>query len=286
MTSDDCDVFRVKRKGRGSFVCRRVEFGSRADAPGAEQLVCFLPWLLSYGNCRDARLLPPNVLAAYEMPHAIVSPSPETCIEALHIVVDDFLDFMQERSLDPGKLTLLGLSIGNFAATYIANMIGARLWAIAPGDRGEVLLWNSSIATGLRKQAESRGYSYADFEAALQPFNPINNLRNIRSGSTFIAGRFDSVVPYRSALNVAAEARSCNPATRSLVLPLGHSGTLFAGVQFLRFKSWNQKRWRSACSAPEPHKRYPGKTAADGTSSPQCGDSRAEDHVRVMLRRR
>src|SRR5690606_17660476 len=149
--SEDPEVLRVKRKGRGSLLCRRVEFDAgTAGVSQSEQLVCFLPWLLSYGNCRKARLLPPNLLAAYEMPHGIVSSSPETCVAALQVVVDDFLELMLERSLQPAKLTLLGLSIGNFAATYIANMIGARLWAVAPGDRGEVLLWNSSIARGLR----------------------------------------------------------------------------------------------------------------------------------------
>jgi pimeloyl-ACP methyl ester carboxylesterase len=176
------------------------------------------------------------VIAAYEMPHAIVSPSPATSIQALQTVVDDFLDLMVQRDLDPANLTLMGLSIGNFAATYLANMIGARLWAIAPGDRGEVLLWSSSFAASLRKQAEARGYSYSDFEAALRDFNPINNLRNIGAGSVFIAGRFDNVVPYSSATNIAAEARASNPSTRTLVLPLGHSGTLFAGVQYLRLK--------------------------------------------------
>jgi hypothetical protein len=240
--SEDPEVLRVKRKGRGSLLCRRVEFDAgTAGVSQSEQLVCFLPWLLSYGNCRKARLLPPNLLAAYEMPHGIVSSSPETCVAALQVVVDDFLELMLERSLQPAKLTLLGLSIGNFAATYIANMIGARLWAVAPGDRGEVLLWNSSIARGLRSQAEARGFGYADFEATLKAFNPVNNLRHIGAGSTFIVGRFDTVVPYRSAMNVATEAKANNPTARNLVLPLGHSSTLFTGVQLLRFNLWNRK---------------------------------------------
>lgn len=239
MRYESCEVLRVGRKGRGSLTSRRIEVEADSGAPNGEQVICFLPWLLSYERCREARLLPPNVIAAYEMPHAIVSPSPATSIQALQTVADDFLEFMDERDLDPANLTLMGLSIGNFAATYLANMIGARLWAVAPGDRGEVLLWSSSFAVGLRKQAEARGYSFSDFEAALRDFNPINNLRNIGPGSIFIAGRFDSVVPYRSAMNVVAEARACNPATRSLVLPLGHSGTLFAGVQYLRLKLRN-----------------------------------------------
>lgn len=243
MRNDQCEALRVSRKGRGSLSCRRFEPGAvQGRDPAGEQVVCFLPWLLGYHQCREARLLPPNVLAAYEMPHGIVSPCPSTSIEALQLVVDDFLELMRERDLDPANLTLLGLSIGNFAATYIANLIGARLWAIAPGDRGEALIWTSSIAAGLRKQAEARGYSFSDFGAALREFNPINNLHNLKAGSTFVAGRFDSVVPYRSAMKVTAAARAHNPATRSIVLPLGHSGTLFAGVQFLRLRFWHQRR--------------------------------------------
>jgi len=238
---DCCETLRVSRRGRGSLSCRRVELTpSKDNGSGDEQIVCFLPWLLDYRQCREARLLPPNVLAAYEMPHGIVSPRPSTSIEALQLVVGDFLELMQERSLDPARLTLLGLSIGNFAATYLANMLGARLWAIAPGDRGETLIWTSSIAAGLRQRAEASGYGFNDFGAALAEFNPINNLRNIRAGSTFVVGRFDKVVPYRSAMKVAAEASTHNPATRSIVLPLGHAGTLFAGVQLLRLGFWSR----------------------------------------------
>lgn len=242
MRKDKCGVLRVSRKGRGSLTCRRVELVSGNPGSSGEQVICFLPWLLDYDQCREARLLPPHVLAAYEMPHGIVSPSPSTSIEALNLVVGDFLELLQERRLDPANITLLGLSIGNFAAVYLANMIGARLWAIAPGDRGETLIWTSSIAAGLRQKAEASGVGFADFGAALSKFNPINNLRNLRAGSTFVAGRFDTVVPYRLARQVAAAARTQNPGTRSFVLPLGHAGTLFAGVQLLRLGFWSRSR--------------------------------------------
>lgn len=238
MNQDKCEVLRLGRRDRWGLSCRRIEMqaGKPQQAEG-EQIVCFLPWLLSYAQCRDARLLPPQAWIAYEMPPAVVNPSPVTSIQALRIIADDFLKLMDQRKLDPAKLTLLGLSIGNFAATYLANLVGARLWSIASGDRGEVLLWSSTYASGVRMQAEARGYSFADFAAALRDFNPINNLRNIAAGSIFIAGRFDRIVPYDSAKKVAAEARSHNPATSSIVLPFGHNGTLFAGVQYLRLRS-------------------------------------------------
>ncbi len=241
MDQDKYEVLRIGRKGHSGLSCRRVEVWSgQRNAPEDGQVVCFLPWQLSFARCRDARLLPPNVSVAYEMPYAIVSPSPATSIEAVQVVVDDFLQLMQERQLDPANLTLAGLSIGNFAAIYLANLIGARLWAIAAGDRGEVLVWTSSLAAGVRRQAEARGYSYSDFQAALRDFNPINNLRNIRAGSTFVAGRFDTIVPFHSAMKIAAEARNHNPATRTIVLPFGHSGTLLAGAQYLRLKNRNR----------------------------------------------
>lgn len=242
MTKDRFEVVRLGQGDRCSLSCRRIEARpSASHSTDGEQIVCFLPWLLNHAQCREARLLPPETWIAYEMPHAIVSPSPENSVQALRIIVDDFLQLIDQRKLDPARLTLLGLSIGNFAATYLANLTGARLWSIASGDRGEVLLWSSAYASGVRRQAEARGYGFADFAAALRDFNPINNLRNIAAGSTFIAGRFDRVVPYRSAMNVAAEARSHNPATCSIVLPLGHTGTLFAGVQYLRLKSERRK---------------------------------------------
>src|SRR5690606_11461852 len=121
---------------------------------------------------------------------------------------------------------------------------------------------------------------YADFEATLKAFNPVNNLRHIGAGSTFIVGRFDTVVPYRSAMNVATEAKANNPTARNLVLPLGHSSTLFTGVQLLRFNLWNRK-CRAARSFPG--KRLPGElvsntqgaapaaTGAPSTQAPESG---------------
>ena len=242
MYEEKSEALRIGRKGHSGLSCQRVEVWSgQPGTPAGGQVVCFLPWLLSYARCRDAGLLPPEVSIVYEMPYAIVSPSPETSIEAVQVVVDDFLQLMQERKLDPANLTLAGLSIGNFAAIYLANLIGSRLWAIAAGDRGEVLIWTSSLAAAVRRQAEARGYSYWDFKAALRDFNPINNLRNIKAGSTFVAGYFDTIVPFRSSMNIVAEARNCNPSTRSVVLPFGHTATLFAGIQYLRLK--NRKRY-------------------------------------------
>ncbi len=213
--------------------CRRVEFSS---LPASDrQIVCFLPWLFSYARSIDAGLIPAGCLLAYEMPHAIVSPSPDKSIEALQVVVRDFREFMDRRQLHPASLTLVGLSIGNFAATYIANQIGARLYSVASGDRGEELVWNSVLAKGIRAQAEARGLSYADFKTALHAFNPINNLDNLGDGSIFISGRFDRVVPYRCASTIAVTARTRNHTMRRIVLPFGHSGTLFTGIRGLHF---------------------------------------------------
>jgi pimeloyl-ACP methyl ester carboxylesterase len=227
------DIRRIGSMGEGGLSCRRLEFHHKR-APN-RQIICFLPWLFSYARSFEAGIIPPGCLFVYEMPHAIVSASPGKSVEALHVVVQDFLALMQQRQFDPAALTLVGLSIGNFVATYLANRIGARLWSVASGDRGEVLVWNSILAEGIRKQAEANGVHYPDFEKTLNAFNPINNLDNLGDGSTFIAGRFDKIVPYRCARNVALAARSLNRTTRRIVLPLGHSGTLFAGVQYLRF---------------------------------------------------
>ena len=226
------DIRRIGPTGEGGLSCRRVQLHPETAADN--HIVCFLPWLFSYARSADAGLIPPGCLLAYEMPHAIVSSSPDKSVDALHVVVDDFLTMMNKLQLDPAKLILVGLSIGNFAATYIANKIGARLWSVAAGDRGEVLVWNSSLATGIRAQAESSGLRFDDFERTLSPFNPINNLANIGERSIFISGYFDTVVPYRCARSVALAARAHSRSARRFVLPLGHSETLVAGVKCLR----------------------------------------------------
>ena len=236
MIHDKVEAHRIGRRGHSGLNCRRIEVhATERGSFEREQVVCFLPWLLGYERCREAGLLPPDVTIAYEMPYAIVSPCPTVSIQALQVVVEDFLHLFEQRRLDPARLTLMGLSIGNFAAIYLANMLGAQVWAIAPGDRGEVLIWTSSLAVSVRRLAKARGYTYSDFKSALNELNPINNLRNIGSGSTFVAGRIDTIVPYRSAINIAAEAQRYNPQIRSIVVPLGHSGTLFAGVQSYRY---------------------------------------------------
>ena len=237
------EIRRIGSTGDG-LSCRRVEF-QQQPASGT-CIVCFLPWLFSYARSLESGLIPPGCLLAYEMPHAIVSPLPAKSVDALQVVVRDFLAILHQRQLDAADVTLVGLSIGNFVATYIANQIGARLFSVASGDRGEVLVWSSPLADGIRKQAETSGLRYADFETTLNTFNPINNLDNIGDGSVFIAGRFDKVIPYRCARNVALTARAQNSTTRRIVLPLGHTSTLLAGARYLRFLTKPRAKTRAS----------------------------------------
>ena len=234
------DIRRIGRARQGRLTSRRDELRRVHDRDDFA-VICFLPWLFSFARARDAGLVLPQTALAYEMPHAIVSATPELSVEALHVVARDFLDFIEQRRLDPSKLTFVGLSMGCFAATYIANLVGARLCAVGAADRGEELIWSSSLAAHIRRQAEHRGIRYNDFAGVLRDYNPVNNLRNIRPGSTFIAGYLDKVVPYASARNVVAQARSDIKSIRSIVLPFGHSGTLYGGIRYLRFRGLNVK---------------------------------------------
>ncbi len=254
------DIRRIGRSGQGGLSSRRVELRGSGDGE-TSAVICFLPWLFNFSRARDAGLILPQTTLAYEMPHAIVSATPEMSVEALHAVTRDFLTFIDQRRLDPSRLTLVGLSIGNFAATYIANLIGARLCAVSAADRGEDLIWSSSLAAHVRRQAEHRGIGYDDFAGILRDYNPINNLRNIQPGSTFIVGYFDKVVPYRSARNVVAQARNDIKSIRSAILPFGHSGTLYGGIRYLRFRGLNGEAWQSE-TAREFELDLPARTPA------------------------
>lgn len=260
MRNSIVDIRRIGPKGENGLSCRRVEL--LGDPASNHHIICFLPWLFSYARSAEVGLIPPGCLLAYEMPHAIVSSAPAKSVDALHVVVNDFLAMMQKLQLEPAKLTLVGLSIGNFAATYIANKIGARLWSVAAGDRGEVLVWKSSLAEGIRTQAESNGLRFSDFEKTLNAFNPINNLDNIGDHSIFIAGCFDTVVPYRCARNVALAARTRNRSARRIILPFGHSGTLIAGVKYLRLKSRALARTIPAAPAQAQTRSKSGSSAS------------------------
>src|SRR5690606_22603804 len=61
----------------------------RFDGDPHSATLCFLPWRMPYRLAMGMRVVPPDVLACYEMPRAIVSSEPELCVQAVEAVTAD-----------------------------------------------------------------------------------------------------------------------------------------------------------------------------------------------------
>src|SRR5207244_8815285 len=107
------------------------------------KVLYFLPWHTPFGIARQAGLTPLEFLACYEMPAAIVSSEPDLCLRALLALVTDAERLLAERSIAGKDALVIGLSVGSYPATYLANRIGARLCSVASADRADLAIWES-----------------------------------------------------------------------------------------------------------------------------------------------
>lgn len=198
----------------------------RKDGNGRKNIIIFLPWNLPIRIAERLNLIPPDHMAAYQMPNGIISSIPEKCVESIQHIEADFTQLLSTKSGD--DCTLVGLSIGNFPATYLANKYGLRLLSVASGARGDWLIFNSRAATHIRDRALKRGHSIDSFAPVLKGWNPIENLSQLGPRSKFVLGMFDSFVPRESQRALIEQLRSDSPQTDVWQLPLGHRATIWA----------------------------------------------------------
>lgn len=204
----------------------------RIDGDPNGTVICCLPWLMPYRLAMAAGLVPRrHLLACYEMPQAIVSSEPELCIRALNGVVDDALRVLGRSGLMPEQVLVVGLSIGNAAATRFANTIGARLCSIASADRGDLTLWESPASRFVKERAEAKGYRLADFTKALAGFHTVDNLANLAPGSRFIVGLRDEFIPKPRRDGLVSAVHRALPAAEITYIDSGHIGTMIETVR-------------------------------------------------------
>ncbi len=196
----------------------------------ATTIVC-LPWQMPYRLAQATRLVPRHFLACYEMPRAIVSSEPELCIRALEAVVNDATDLVARLHLKGNQILVVGLSIGNAAATMLANRLGARLCSIASADRGDLTLWESPAARSIRERAENKGYRLQDFTQALEGWHTIDNLSNLAPGSRFVVGLKDEFLPKPRREGLVAAVHRILPAAEVSYVDAGHIGTMMEAMR-------------------------------------------------------
>lgn len=203
----------------------------RVDGDPDGHIVCFLPWRMPYRLAQASRLVPRNFLACYEMPRAIVSSEPELCVRAVHAVVEDALDVVARARLDPARLLVVGLSIGNAVATLMANRMGVRLYSIASADRGDLTLWESPASLRVKELAETKGYKLADFTQAMHGLHTVENLGNLAPGSRFVISAMDELVPRARRDGLVAAVRRDRPEAEITYVEQGHFGTMIETVR-------------------------------------------------------
>src|SRR5213078_230343 len=98
----------------------------RIDGNALSKVLYFLPWHTPFGMARQFGIAPLDFLACYEMPAAIVSSEPDLCLQAMLALVMDAERLLAERSIAGKDALVIGLSVGSYPATYLANRIGAR----------------------------------------------------------------------------------------------------------------------------------------------------------------
>jgi pimeloyl-ACP methyl ester carboxylesterase len=203
----------------------------RIDGDESSTTICFLPWLMPYRLAMATRMVPREFLACYEMPRAIVSSEPMLCVAAVEAVVSDAIDLVQLKRLDPSRVLVVGLSIGNAAATIFANRIGARLYSIASADRGDLTLWESPASRQVRVRAEGKGYRLQDFTEALEGLHTVENLGNLAPGSRFIVSLGDELIPAARRDGLVSAVHRVLPAADVSYIDDGHFGTMIETIR-------------------------------------------------------
>ncbi|WP_257165183.1 alpha/beta fold hydrolase [Bradyrhizobium sp. SRS-191] len=177
--------------------------------------------------------------ACYRLSDAMVSPDPEVCAGCIAAIERDVFG-LAARNGPPSRL--VGFSLGSVPATLMAGRLGRPVWSFASADRGELMIWSSPAARGIRREAERRGYRRDDFAAALHRYNPIHWIDRVAPDSRLVVGRFDRMVPRARGQALLDRARRRIAGNHLVELPLGHVAVL-AASGFL------QRRWLRADSS-------------------------------------
>jgi hypothetical protein len=221
------------RSGIKSADDQSVSF-RRKHGPGRSRVIIFLPWDMSIERAEALHLFPDSYFACYEMPKGIVSSTPQIpvdCLTEIENTIQDDLDKIHSIGKTP---LFIGMSMGNYPATYLANKYRFDLISIVSGHSGDWLTFNSPAASHIRSKAESAGLGQSDFTALLSPLSPLNNLRYLGTHSQFIVGTFDHYIPKQSRDALIAGLGKDRPDIPIIRVPLGHLATILLWKYLVR----------------------------------------------------
>jgi fermentation-respiration switch protein FrsA (DUF1100 family) len=164
------------------------------------------------------------------MPSALLSPDPDCSARALNSLIEEADTVAKQARNEGGEIVFVGYSLGTYPAAVLANRYRARLFAVSPSDRADLMLWESDAVAAIRSQAEKLGFTLKDFSNFLEGLNLVDNLENLASGSTFIFGKNDPFVPAIRTETLQRAISHTNPNLRNIILQGGHVRTLIVGA--------------------------------------------------------
>ena len=226
----------------------------------ASRVIFFLPWHTPFSIARQIGCVAVDYLACYEMPPAIVSSEPELSVRSMLGLIADAEQLLASCNATPEETTIVGLSVGNYPAIYLANRIGARVCAVAPADRADLMLWQSPAARLVKRRAIQRGVRLSHYSRAMLGCHPVGNLAGIGRNSMFVMGDRDPFIPTRRSEALLQAVASQAPTAQVVRLDAGHVKTLIASGQFQRSMLHVEparRTWQMRLPLPLPFARLP-----------------------------
>src|SRR6185295_18085511 len=147
-------------------------------------------------------------------------------VEAMRRLVDDAQELLADRGVRAKQALIVGLSVGTYPATFLANRIGARLCAVAPADRADLMLWQSPAARLVKRRGLQRGLRLAHCSKVMRGCHPAPNLAGLASNSIFVMGQRDPFIPPRRSAGLLAAIERWAPKARVIKLDAGHVKTM------------------------------------------------------------
>lgn len=225
----------------------------RIDGNPQSRVIYFLPWNTPLGLARQAGFTPLDFLAAYEAPPALVSSDPELSVKAMLGMVDDAKQLLERQGVAPEDAMIVGLSVGSFPATYLANRLGARLCAVAPADRADMMIWQSPAARIVKRRAVQKGMRLAHYSRAMLGYHPAHNLSGLGAGSVFVIGRKDPFVPKQRRASLQRAVETHAPNATVVKLDAGHFRTLLLSARYqlaMMGLAPTRSRWAARAELP------------------------------------
>lgn len=218
---------RTPPRDERTITSRRID----GDPPEGHDLLIFLPWNTPFWLAQRLGFVGRSFTACYELAPSMASSWPERTVMALQWLVED-----AEALLAPRRRPVIvaGYSLGTYPAIYLANQLRTRIYAVAPADRGDLMIWQSPAAAVIRQRAQALGLEFKDFARAINGYNPVDNLEGLAKGSAFVIGDTDPFIPRERSQALITKARRRNRDIRIVRTKGGHLRTLIHGSRLIR----------------------------------------------------